>query len=415
MSLEDPTAASSQMSWEEAQGIARHAIDELPTATASVNDCVRSVLTQPLTALADMPAYDTALVDGWAVSGPGPWTIKPADRMDLFAGREFHEPGARVMLRDGQATQVHKGHPLGEGVTGVVAANRCHREGDLLKLSSTDRSAQGNRFRDEIAPGTGMRPRGIDARANQVLLPAGHLINPAVAALAAAAGHDQLEVIPPPRVALIRVGDAALASGIPRSGLARDTVFPALPGWVQGLNAQTYPARWVNDGDLSLMDEIEDLLCDIVITSGPSTGAAIRRILYGLDAEVLVDGVAVNPGDTMLLARLPDGRPLIHCGGSAQDALATLLTLLAPMITTATGQADHAIKMRLDDATIGDRYRTTLVPVARSKTSGNGVGLITQGGPGGLLALSDAMGLAVIPPEGVRAFGTVTVLPLPVI
>lgn len=403
------------MPWSEARELAKSAIEELPTAVASVDACVGSVLTGPLTALADMPAYDTALVDGWAVSGPGPWTIKQADRKDLFSGLEYHEPGSRVMLRDGQAAAVFRGHPLGEGVTGVLSGTRCSQTDDLLQLTGSDPAARGSRFRAEVAPGTGMRPRGIDAAANSTLLPAGTVINPAVAALAAAAGHDQLEVIPPPRVALIRVGDAALASGIPRSGLARDTVFPALPSWVQGLRAQTYPARWVNDGDLSLMDEIEDLLCDIVITSGPATGAAVRRILHGLDATVLVDGVAATPGESMLLARLSDGRPLIHCGGSAQDALATLLTLLAPMITTATGQSDPATKMRLDDATVGDRNRTVLMPVAASKTSGNGVGLITPGGPGGLFALSAAVGLAVIPPTGVRAFGTVTVLPFPVV
>lgn len=407
---------SSEVSWVNAREIAQSAIDELPTALAPVDDCVGGVLTEPLVALADMPAYDTALVDGWAVSGPGPWTIKQADRRDLFSGLEYHEPGARVMLRDGQAAPVYVGHPLGDGVTGVVSGTKCEQNGEILQLrgESVGTAISGaSRYRTEVAPGTGMRPRGIDAAVGSELLSAGKVINPAVAALAAAAGHDQLEVIPPPRVAMIRVGDAALSSGIPRSGLARDTVFPALPSWVQGLRAQTHPPRWVNDGDLSLMDEIEDLLCDIVITSGPSTGAAVRRILHGLNAETLVDGVTVNPGGSMLLARLPDGRPLIHCGGSAQDALATLVTLLAPMIDTATGQADRAVKFRLDDATMGDRYRTTLLPVARSNTSGNGVRLVTPGGPGGLLALSEATGLAVIPPEGVRAFGTVQVLPLP--
>lgn len=422
MSSELPATATSPLTWEQARELARHAIDELPTAVASVDDCVGSVLTQPLTALADIPAYDTALVDGWAVSGPGPWTIKQADRRDLFAGRDYREPGERVMLRDGQATQVSTGAPLGDGVTGVVASYRCVQDGEILSLTkndndrtSLDQSINVRTYRDEVTYGSGMRPRGTDATANSTLLPAGHPINPAVAALAAAAGHDQLDVIPPPRVALIRVGDAALARGIPRHGLPRDTVFPALPSWVQGLGGQAQPARWVNDGDLSLIDEIEDLLADIIVTSGPSAEAAVRRILLGLDAELIVDGVAVTPGDSMLLARLPDGRPLIHCGGSAQDALAALLTLLAPMITTATGQADRTVKMRLDDATFGDRYRTTLMPVTRSTTSGNGVRLLTAGGPGGLFALSEAFGLAVIPPKGVRAYGTISVLPLPVI
>lgn len=407
------------MPWHEARAAARGAIRELPTATASVDDCVGSVLTDELTALADMPAYDTALIDGWAFSGTGlgPWTVKQADRKDLFSGLEYHEPGAKVMLRAGQAVHVYASQPLGDGVTGVLPENLVRLDGDLIHLAEgRTHVSEFSRQSNPTAAGTGVRPRGIDAGAHATLLPAGTVITPPVAALAAAAGHDQITVIPPPQVALVRVGDAALDRGIPRSGLARDTVFPALPGWVQGLRAQTYPARWVNDGDLSLMDEIDDLLCDIVITSGPSTGASIRRILHGLDAEILVDGVDCRPGDSMLLARLSDGRPLIHCGGSAQDALATLLTLLAPMIATASGQPDPMIQVKLNDATVGDRYRTTLIPVSAGKkgvNSGAGVSIVTPGGPGGLLAMTEASGLAVIPPGGVRAFNYVSILPVP--
>ena len=61
----------------------------------------------------------------------------------------------------------------------------------------------------------------------------------------------------------------------------------------------------------------------------------MRRVLGGMRADILVDGVTCQPGGSMLLAQLQDGRPLIHCGDAPADALAALLTLLSPIIAAA--------------------------------------------------------------------------------
>jgi molybdopterin molybdotransferase len=393
-------------SWNDARDRAASFRRELTPVVATPEEAVGGVLADPLLALSDIPAYDTSVAEGWAIAGPGPWRIRAASRRDLFAGLEYHESTTHQLLRDGQATPVTAGEALGSGVTGVVVDNRCIVEGELLKVRDPARGPA------PIEPGSGIRPRGSDAAYGSELLPAGDRITPAVAALAATAGHDHLSIIPMPVVGLLRIGSEVLQSGIPRSGMTRDAVSPALPGWISGIGARCQPARWVTEGDAELIDVIDDIISDVVITTGPASGGAVRRVLRGMKADVLVDGVACNPGGSMLLAQLQDGRPLIHCGEIPADAVATLLTLLAPIIAALTGRPDPIRRARMADTVFGDRQQTTLVPVRHVGDRGQDVEIISPGGPGGLFALAKADGIAVIPPGGIRRNEAAAVLPM---
>ena len=115
----------------------------------------------------------------------------------------------------------------------------------------------------------------------------------------------------------------------------------------------------------------------------------------------------------MLLAQLQDGRPLIHIGEVPIDAVATLLTLISPIIEALTGRPDPARRSRITRMIVGERYATGLVPVRYTGDRQQEVALETPGGPGGLFALARADSLAVIPPGGVRSNEPVTVLPMP--
>ncbi len=394
--------------WNDARNRAAQFRRLLDPIAATPEEAVGSILASPLTAVSDIPAYDTALTDGWAIAGPGPWRIRDARKRDIFAGLEYHENTTAQLLLDGQAAPVTHGEALGSGVTGVIAATRCLVEGDLLKLAAGSRTPH-----SYIEPGSGIRPRGSDAGAGSKLLPAGERVTPAVAALSASAGHDAIEIFPLPSIGLVRIGDAILDRGIPRSGLSRDAVSPALPGWISGLHGRCQPARWVTTGDAELIDVIDDVISDIVITAGPESGAAVRRVLGGMRAEVLVDGVTCQPGGAMLLAQLQDGRPLIHCGNAPADALAALLTLLSPIIAALTGITDPAGRSRMHSSVFGDRAKTTLIPVRHVGDRGQDVEIIRPGGPGGLFALARATALAVVPIGGARSNEPVTVLPMP--
>lgn len=394
--------------WEDARSRAASFRRRLDPVAVPPEEAVGSILAEPLVALSDIPAFDTALADGWAIAGPGPWRIRDARKRDIFAGLDYHESTTEQLLYDGQATPVTHGEALGSGVTGVLANGRCTVDGDLLKLSDSRLGSS-----SYVEPGTGIRPRGSDAGYGTKLLPAGDRVTPAVAALSASAGHDLIDVFPMPSIGLIRIGDAVLDRGVARSGLTRDAVSPALPGWIAGLHARCQPARWVTTGDAELIDVIDDVISDIVITAGPESGAAVRRVLGGMKADLLVDGVNCQPGTAMLLAQLQDGRPLIHCGDAPADAIAALVTLLAPIVAALTGVTDPARRSRLNSSIYGDRNRTMLIPVHHVGDRNQAVEIVRPGGPGGLFALARATGIAVVPVGGARANEPVTVLPMP--
>ena len=93
----------------------------------------------------------------------------------------------------------------------------------MLLLSLNDRAHDG-----EPQLGQHIRPAGEEAAAGEVLIPAGTVLNPAHIALAAVAGHDELQVDAKPLVAIVLTGAEVVSTGIPAPGQVRDTFGPQL-------------------------------------------------------------------------------------------------------------------------------------------------------------------------------------------
>lgn len=397
------------MRWDQAYELAATCVGPAAAVQAALPEALGAVLAEPLIARADLPAFDVAAIDGWAVAGPGPWATRPPRSRDLLASQNYHDDQQSVPLRDGQAAPVTAGDAVGSEVTAVLSASRCTADAATLQLSPT--AAETTRA---VVAGGGIRSRGSDAFAGDVLLAAGTPVTGSTLALAALAGNDSVAVIPLTEVLVIRVGDELVDFGVPRGGLGRDATAPALPAWLAAAGARCHPSRWVTAGDRELIDEIEDTTADVIVTAGPHSGAAVRRVLAGMRAEVLVDGVACLPGESMLLAVLDDGRPLIHCGtGGPAEALAAIATLAVPLLAARAGQAPAVRHQRIDQTVNAGRHHTRLVPVGPTAPGSSGLTPILPGGPGGMAAWARASGIAVIPPGGVTRHRRVRVLPVP--
>jgi molybdopterin biosynthesis enzyme len=82
-------------------------------------------------------------------------------------------------------------------------------------------------------PAREWRPSGEEARQDDLLVPDGAPVTPAVIGLAAATGHDALRVRPRPRAAVVVFGAESLTAGRPTAGGIRDSLGPQLPGWLR--------------------------------------------------------------------------------------------------------------------------------------------------------------------------------------
>ena len=304
-------------------------------------------LASPIAALTDLPPFDSAAMDGYAVAGSSPWLLSDAD---LRAGSE-----ALTRLDSGTAVAIATGAALPHGCDAVLRTEQAGIETALHgnRLFPLDPlTGLPDDSGSSLPPGTDVRPRGEECAEGEPLVPAGSVVTPAMLGLAAAAGYDALDVIPPPTVAVLVLGDELLERGLPRPGRVRDALSPLVPPWLADLGARANPPIRVPDTRQALLDEIEDSTADAIVTTGSTASGPVdfvHDVLDHLGARWIVDGVEVRPGHPMLLAVLPDGRPFVGLPGNPLAAVSGLVTLAAPVIASLRGVPLDDDDTRIDD------------------------------------------------------------------
>ncbi|MFI9296229.1 molybdopterin molybdotransferase MoeA [Streptomyces gardneri] len=368
------------------------------------------VLAGPLLALTDLPSFDTSAMDGWAVAGTGPWTVR--EEGAVLAG---HAPAA--VLADGEAVRIATGARVPAGTTAVIRTEHSRTEPSRTERGDGASGPLLHALR-EVRARQDIRPRGQECRAGDRLLPAGSAVTPAVLGLAAAAGYDALPVLPRPRVEILVLGDELLTAGLPHEGLIRDALGPMLGPWLEALGAEVLATRRIGDDAEELYAAVTGSTADLLITTGGTAAGPVdhlHRVLDAAGATLLVDGVKVRPGHPMLLARLPGEGPrhLVGLPGNPLAAVSGLLTLAEPLLAALTGGAREPHRtpgVPVQDEVQGHPHDTRLVPVVRQA---DGAVPLHYNGPAMLRGIAAADGLAVVPPGGARPGQALEILGLP--
>ena len=388
--------------WSEARQIAFDCASALPPVNVPLASAPGRTLTRDVIARQNIPHYASSAMDGWAVNGTGPWrlsrqgrTLSPNEASTIATGG-LVPPGANSILRTESGQLTH------------------NAEGELL-LTLNEHAKHG-----EPLPGQHIRHAGEEATAGEVLIPAGTLLNPAHIALAAVAGHDELQVHGRPMVAIVLTGSEVVTSGVPAPGQVRDTFGPQLESVISLLGAT--PGSPFRIGDsyhdwLSALGDSGSLTGqrpDVTITTGgtgPSGTDHFRAAVAALGGRLLLDGVAMRPGHPAVLAELPDGRFLLGLPGNPLAAMMALTTLAEPLLAALGNMSMSAVGHAISGADVDPSpRRTRLIPCTFSQ----GLAFpVSHTGPGMMRGLAWADGVMAVPPEGVLSGGPIPVLPLP--
>ncbi|WP_306919546.1 MULTISPECIES: molybdopterin molybdotransferase MoeA [unclassified Arthrobacter] len=388
--------------WPEARQLAFDCAVPLAPVDVPLPLAVGRTLTRDVAALQKLPHYDSSAMDGWAINGGGPWILTD------------HEP----FLFPGSASVIATGGLVPAGAQSILRkeSGQIHQNADgSLLLRLNDHAKEG-----EPGPGQHLRPAGEEAAAGEVLIPAGTILNPAHLALAAVAGHDELQVQAKPVVAIVLTGSEVVTQGVPAPGQVRDTFGPQL-GTVISLLGGT-PAGSLRIGDsypewlaaLGGSDAFPGQMPDVIVTTG-GTGCSgtdhFRAAVAALGGRLLLDGIAMRPGHPAVLAELPDGHFVVGLPGNPLAAMMALITLADPLLAALGGRPLSAVGQVTSAADV-DPYpgRTRLLPCRFIE------GLAfpaSHTGPGMMRGLAWADGVMAVPPGGVQSGGPVPVLPLP--
>ena len=363
------------------------------------------VLAAEVTSRVDLPSFDTSAMDGWAVSGTGPWRVTG----------EIRAGDALQRLETGEALTISTGAMVPPGAA-VLRSERGVQEGGHLRATDAAPDPEG------LPPGTDVRSAGEEVRAGEVILAAGQVLTPPALGLAAAAGHDRLGVVPCPTVSVLILGDELIDSGVPEHGQVRDALAPQLPGWIRSIHGDLIGITRVVDRLDLTVEAIAAAASDVIITTGgTSSGPAdhVRTAVEAIGGDWLVDGVAVRPGHPMKLAALDGDRFLVALPGNPLAAVSGLLTLGEPILAAMAGRRgdrDHATARTIRRAlaepveTSPSAHRLIPAQIAEGR-----VHPAVRRGPAMLSGLAVADVVVVVPPgrEPLGVGSDVNVLPLP--
>jgi len=353
-----PTRAGSFLALktpDEARAILRRFSLVAGTETVPLVVAAGRVLAEDLRAPEDHPTFARASMDGWAVCAAdtfGAGEGLPA--LLRIGGHVAMGAVPSVPAGPGAAVGISTGACLPPGADAVVMLEHAEQSGALLEVVRP------------VGVGENVVQIGDDARAGQVLVPAGRRLRAADLALAAAVGVHELVARRRPRVAILSTGDELVpADATPGPAQVRDVNAPALAVQVARAGGDPVLCGIVRDDPAALTAAAAAALdrADVLLVSGGSSAGGrdhTRDVLDRLGPPgVLAHGIAVAPGKPTILAAARD-KPVLGLPGYPVSSLLIFELFVAGLIERLGGVVSPP-------APFGRRRRATLARQVASK------------------------------------------------
>lgn len=291
---------------------------------AALNRC----LLHEVTAVDDVPGFDRATMDGFAVRAAD--TFGASEGLPAYlevAGEVFMGQKPQGELKAGQAWRISTGGMLPAGADAVVMVEY---------TEELDEKTIG--VLRPVAPGENVIRRGEDFAAGELLLPAGHRLRPQDLGILAAAGVTAVEVRRPLQVGIISTGDEVVPpEEKPAPGQVRNINSYTLWGAVRECGGEPTLYGIVRDDFRQLKERLAAALSEndlVLLSGGSSVGArdvAAAAIAALGDPGVLFHGVSLKPGKPTIGA-VVNGKPVFGLPGHPASALVVFELLVAPLI-----------------------------------------------------------------------------------
>jgi putative molybdopterin biosynthesis protein len=360
------------------------------------------VLAGDVVAGVDVPGFDRASVDGFAVCAADTVGASPQRPRALRLNAEVLTPGVppRGTVAPGTMTIIATGGMVPRGADAVVMVEhtdaRDAEDGVVVEVHRP------------VAPGDHVAGAGSDIARGETVLRAGQVLTSREIGSLAAIGVADVEVWRKPRVAIFSTGDELVPPGEPmRSGGVYDSNGAILAAAVEEQGGCPVPQGIVPDDEAELTGRLAAALgCDVVLLSGGTSkgaGDVAARVVGRLERPgIVVHGAALKPGKPICLA-VTDGKPVAILPGFPTSAIFTFHEFVAPVIRAFAGlppERRHTAAATLPMPLASERGRTEFVMV--SLVEGEGRELVaypTGKGSGAVTAFGQADGFFAIAPQ----------------
>lgn len=385
-----------------------HIVPVTGVETVGLREAFGRVLAEDVTAPDDVPGFDRATMDGFAVRARD--TFGASEGLPAYlrvAGEVLMGRAPAGELAPGQAFRIATGGMLPAGADAVVMVEYTEElDGTTIGVTRP------------VAPGENTVRRGDDIAAGEKLLSAGRRLRPQDVGLLAAAGVARVMVRRPLRVGIITTGDEVIPpEESPEPGQVRDVNSYTTQGMVLEYGAEPVLYGIVRDDYAGLAEAVGRALKEtdmVIVTGGSSVGTrdVTARVLNELGKPgIIFHGLAVRPGKPTIGAVI-GGRPVLGLPGHPVSAMIVFRLIGAPLL--GGDGLTAALRARLTRSLHSQVGKEDYVRVRLVRDDKGGWQADPVLGKSGLIAtMVRADGLARIPleSEGAAAGDTIDVIP----
>jgi len=299
------------------------------TEPVGLDHAVGRVLAEPVRADRDLPPFNRAQMDGYAVRASDLSTSKSLEVATVIpAGAS-----GRVQVPPGTCVRIATGAPVPEGLDTVIEHERTDR-GDL--------SGSPVKFNiDAVIPGQAVHQRGADARAGQTLIEVGTVLHAAHVGIAAAVGYANVLATARPSVTVLTSGDEVVDPATPTASLQnhqiRNSNGPLLLALLQRFGGGICTTLHVADDREATIAALGRAIetSDLVITVG-GVSAGERDFFHvayeACGVSLSLRGASIQPGKPVAVGRTTHGKVIVGLPGNPVSVLACAHLFVWPAV-----------------------------------------------------------------------------------
>ncbi|MDD1721193.1 MAG: molybdopterin biosynthesis protein, partial [Euryarchaeota archaeon] len=294
------------------------------TERAPLRSAFGRTLAEDVTSQVDVPSFDRAAMDGYAVKARDTYTAREDLPTELrLTGSVQAGVLPQYEVRPGEAVEVATGAVLPKGANAEVMVEYVDIVSDNVVV------------RKPVTVHENVISAGSDVMVGELVLRKGTVLTEREIGALATIGQAEVAVFEQPRVAVLATGDEIVPPGssLP-AGKIYDVNTYSIGAAVRSSGGQPIYFGIVED-DLTRIEHVIDQAlqtCDMVISSG-STSAGRGDVVYRIAerGNLLAHGVNIKPGKPLIIAEL-DGKPFFGLPGYPVSALMTYYVFIDPFI-----------------------------------------------------------------------------------
>jgi len=373
------------LSLDEARRILAEHAHPLEAESVPLADALGRVLARDAASDCDLPPFDKAAMDGFALRRD-----PPVKRYRISGTVSAGDP-LPAPVKPGECIRIMTGAPVPPGADLVVRFEYTRESEGTVEV-----------LREEA--GSNICPRGEDVRTGDVVLAKGTLLGPQMIGLLAAVGCTRVEVYRRPRVAILSTGDELVEpEESPPPGHIRNSNALQLRAHV--LRAGGTPiykgiARDTRESLREKMGACWDRSDVLVLSGGVSMGDRdlVPGVLREQGVEILFSSIAVKPGRPTLFG-VRNGVYVFGLPGNPVSTFVQFEFLIRPFMHLLMGHAYRPPEEKLEagcDFTSRASKRASVVPV-RVSPAGEAVP-VEYHGSADIRAYTRADGMLLVEP-----------------